>query len=262
MRSRRRTPRRCSQSAPAPCVPGGCSTMRIARWSRRSARASIGCRWRSSSPPTGFRLLSLPALLARLRRRLDVLKRGTARPAAAPALAASDARVVVGGPRRARAAAAVPAHGVRGRRFARRGGGRLPATTAGAEGVLGSLLDKTSLLRSDAPGQEPRFVMLDTVREFAAERAAGDPGDGGRGAPARALLRPLQRATCQGGGARAPARLTRASCRRWRRPPRRLRAPPKCRPRRRGAARCHRVRGGAAVGRAHARGPRLARGRP
>jgi tetratricopeptide (TPR) repeat protein len=43
------------------------------------------------------------------------------------------------------------------------------------DGVLSSLLDKTSLLRSDAREHEPRFVMLDTVREFAAERAGDYP---------------------------------------------------------------------------------------
>ena len=38
------------------------------------------------------------------------------------------------------------------------------------EGVLASLLDSTSLLRLDE-GEEPRFGMLDTIREFAAEHA-------------------------------------------------------------------------------------------
>jgi predicted ATPase/DNA-binding SARP family transcriptional activator len=42
----------------------------------------------------------------------------------------------------------------------------------GVEGLLMSLLDKTSLLRTDAGHDaQPRFGMLDTVREFAAERA-------------------------------------------------------------------------------------------
>ena len=45
---------------------------------------------------------------------------GRPRPPGAPALAARHARVVVGGARRTRAAAAVPADGVRGRRVARR----------------------------------------------------------------------------------------------------------------------------------------------
>jgi DNA-binding SARP family transcriptional activator len=68
--------------------------------------------------------LSLPALLIRLERRLDVLTEGRRGPAGATTLAAGDAGVVVGRPRRARAAAAAPAYGVRGRRPARRGGGR------------------------------------------------------------------------------------------------------------------------------------------
>ena len=40
---------------------------------------------------------------------------------------------------------------------------------------MASLFAKTSLLRSDALDQEPRLTMLDTVREFAAEHAAGHP---------------------------------------------------------------------------------------
>jgi predicted ATPase len=45
---------------------------------------------------------------------------------------------------------------------------------AGVEGLLASLIDKTSLLRVEVQrGEEPRFGMLDTVREFAGEH--GDP---------------------------------------------------------------------------------------
>jgi predicted ATPase/DNA-binding SARP family transcriptional activator len=44
---------------------------------------------------------------------------------------------------------------------------------ASVEAVVGSLVDSCSLLRSDSGRDaEPRFRMLDTVREFAAERAA------------------------------------------------------------------------------------------
>ena len=44
----------------------------------------------------------------------------------------------------------------------------------GLDEVVASLVDKSSLLRTDSGrGAQPRFRMLDTVREFAAERAAG-----------------------------------------------------------------------------------------
>jgi predicted ATPase/DNA-binding SARP family transcriptional activator len=47
----------------------------------------------------------------------------------------------------------------------------------GLEGLVLSLLDKSSLLRTDSgPDAQPRFRMLDTVREFAAERAT-EPED-------------------------------------------------------------------------------------
>jgi predicted ATPase/DNA-binding SARP family transcriptional activator len=48
-----------------------------------------------------------------------------------------------------------------------------PELDGGIEVLVGSLLDKSSLLRTDSGRDaEPRFGMLDTVREFAAERAA------------------------------------------------------------------------------------------
>ncbi len=43
------------------------------------------------------------------------------------------------------------------------------------DALLASLLDKTSLLRSDVREEEPRFAMLDTIREFAAEHATDYP---------------------------------------------------------------------------------------
>ena len=58
------------------------------------------------------------------------------------------------------------------------GGASLDAAAAvfngvSVEAVVGSLVDSSSLLRSDSGRDaEPRFRMLDTVREFAAERAA------------------------------------------------------------------------------------------
>jgi predicted ATPase/DNA-binding SARP family transcriptional activator len=46
---------------------------------------------------------------------------------------------------------------------------------ASVDAIVSALLDNTSLLRTDPREMEPRLVMLDTVREFAAERA-GDLG--------------------------------------------------------------------------------------
>ena len=71
------------------------------------------------------RLLPLPALLERLEWRLELLSLRPARPARAPALAAGDARVVLGGARRRAPDAARAAQRVRGRRGAARGARRL-----------------------------------------------------------------------------------------------------------------------------------------
>ncbi len=117
-----------------------------------------------------FRLLSLPALLSRLERRLEVLTEGARdRPARQRSLRATlewSWEVLDERERRLLCLLTV---------F--EGGASLDAATevcggdGQVDGVLSSLLDKTSLLRADAR-EEQRFVMLDTVREFAAERAA------------------------------------------------------------------------------------------
>ena len=41
--------------------------------------------------------------------------------------------------------------------------------------ALSSLVDKSLVRRVDRPGADPRFVMLETIREFAAARLEGDP---------------------------------------------------------------------------------------
>ncbi len=128
------------------------------------------------------RLLPLPALLARLDDRLGLL---TAGPRDLPPrqrslratlewswdvlddaerLLLSRLTVFEGGASLAAAEAVCNSDGAAGPRI---------------DDVLSSLLDKTSLLRADADQAEPRFGMLDTVREFAAERAAdyGDPAE-------------------------------------------------------------------------------------
>jgi predicted ATPase/DNA-binding SARP family transcriptional activator len=121
------------------------------------------------------RLLPLPALLERLERRLELL---------------------TGGPRdlptRQRSLRATlewswealeePERELLGRLTVFEGGASLEGAEAVCDGELGgglevlvsSLLDKSSLLRTDSGRDaQPRFGMLDTVREFAAERVAG-----------------------------------------------------------------------------------------
>ena len=123
------------------------------------------------------RVLSLPVLLTRLDRRLEVLTEGARdRPARHRSLRATlewSWDVLDEHERRLLCLLTV---------F--EGGASLDAVAAvsgdsgqmdAVDSVVSSLLDKTSLLRNDARELEPRFAMLDTVREFAAERAADLP---------------------------------------------------------------------------------------
>jgi predicted ATPase/DNA-binding SARP family transcriptional activator len=118
------------------------------------------------------RLLPLPALLTRLERRLEVLTEGARdRPARQRSLRATlewSWEVLDEPERRLLCLLTV---------F--EGGASLDAVAAvwgdgdGQVDIqLTGLLDKTSLVRADAR-EEPRYAMLDTVREFAAEHAAG-----------------------------------------------------------------------------------------
>ena len=100
--------------------------------------------------------------------------RRPARPAHAPAVAARDPRMVLETLER-------PERELLGRLTVFEGGASLDAAEAvcdgepggGLEALVSSLLDKSSLLRTDSGRDtQPRFGMLDTVREFAAERAA------------------------------------------------------------------------------------------
>jgi predicted ATPase/DNA-binding SARP family transcriptional activator len=120
------------------------------------------------------RLLPLPALLERLEDRLELLTGG--------------ARDLPERQRSLRAtldwsweALEEPERHLLGRLTVFEGGASLEATEAvcadgldgGLEGLVAALLDKSSLLRIDSGRDaQPRFEMLDTVREFAAERAA------------------------------------------------------------------------------------------
>jgi predicted ATPase/DNA-binding SARP family transcriptional activator len=119
------------------------------------------------------RLLPLAALLERLERRLELLTGG--------------ARDLPARQRSLRAtlewsweAVAEPEQELLGRLTVFEGGASLQAADAvcgelagGLEELVSSLLDTSSLLRAE-PGRDgqPRLSMLDTVREFAAERAA------------------------------------------------------------------------------------------
>ncbi len=119
------------------------------------------------------RLLPLPALLERLERRLELLTGG--------------ARDLPARQRSLRAtlewsweAVQEPEQELLGRLTVFEGGASLEAADAvcgelagGLEELVSSLLDTSSLLRADSGHDgQPRLRMLDTVREFAAERAA------------------------------------------------------------------------------------------
>ena len=57
--------------------------------------------------------------------------------------------------------------------------------------ALGSLVEKSLVRQSEGIGGEPRFGMLETIREFALEQSTGR---GGRGRPAQAPRRALRHA--------------------------------------------------------------------
>jgi predicted ATPase len=113
------------------------------------------------------RLLPPQTLLERLERRLDVLEGAGSRPARQRSLRATlewSWEVLDDAERRLLCELTV---------F--EGGASLEAAAAifddDVDRVVASLLDKTSLLRFDPRYVEPRLAMLDTVREFAGERA-------------------------------------------------------------------------------------------
>lgn len=119
------------------------------------------------------RLLPLPALLARLEHRLELLTQGARdRPPRQRSLRATlewSWEVLDEDARRLLCLLTV---------F--EGGASLDAVTEvcgdwSVDAVLASLLNMTSLLRTDIGDQEPRFGMLDTIREFAGERAVDYP---------------------------------------------------------------------------------------
>ena len=207
-----------------------------------------------------FRQLSLPALLSRLERRLEVLTEGARdRPARQRSLRATlewSWEVLDEGERRLLCLLTVFEGGV-----------SLDAATevCGGDGqvdvVLSSLLDKTSLLRADAR-EEQRFAMLDTVREFAAERAA----DYSEVADAelrhsRYFVEYSERLAKEAARAHRRDSLERLAGERanLRLAYERLLRERRCR---RGPARRDRLRRGAPVGHAHPRGARLAGRRP
>jgi predicted ATPase/DNA-binding SARP family transcriptional activator len=122
----------------------------------------------------GARLLPLPALLERLDHRLTLLTDG-------PRDLPTRQRSLRATLEWSWEALEQPERTLLGRLTVFEGGASLEATEAvcngapgaGVEALVSSLLDKSSLLRTDSSRDtQPRFGMLDTIREFAAERAA------------------------------------------------------------------------------------------
>ena len=163
---------------------------------RRSAAGWTGCPWPSSWPPRGRRLLPPRALLARLERRLPLLTGGardaparqqTLRAAIAwsydlldpPEQALFRRLAVFAGGCMPDAAAGVAAPDPRG--AAPEVGDPGPASRPPAPGAgldvldgLAALVDHSLLRRDESPATaalpDPRFGMLETVREYALER--------------------------------------------------------------------------------------------
>ena len=105
--------------------------------------------------------------------------RRAARPARAPADAARRDRLEPRPARGGRAAGLRPLRGLRRRRHPRCRSRRSSATRASAADALdavASLVDKSLLRQESEPDGEPRFRMLETIREFAAG-AAGERGE-------------------------------------------------------------------------------------
>ena len=134
-----------------------------------------------------------------------------------------------------------PADGVRGRRLARRRDRRSAAAT-GRSTACSPRCSTRPRCCGPTRASEPRFAMLDTVREFAAERAADDSEVADAELRHARYFLDYSRAPGGGGGARGPARLARAARLRARQPAPRLRAAAARRRSRRGAARRDRVR--------------------
>ena len=149
---------------------------------------------------------------------------------------------------------------VRGRRLTGGDRGGLQRRVGrGVEPVVSSLVDKTSLLQTDSgKDAEPRFSMLDTVREFAAERAADHHGSPRSMAPARSLLPGILRARSRASGANGSAGVARTARAGASKHPPGVRAVAARRRRRRGAAGGDRVRARTALGRPRPRSPGLA----
>ena len=167
---------------------------RARRWPR-SAGGWTGCRWRSSWPRRGSRLLPPAALLARLERRLPLLTGG---PRDAPArqrtmrdaiawsydlLTAEEQALfrrlaVFAGGFTLEAAEAVASRGVEESSSREEDGLLLDSSTSR---LLDYVRPRRRAGRQEpaasrgglaATGSEPRFGMLETIREFALERLA------------------------------------------------------------------------------------------
>ena len=193
--ARRRTTIRCTVRGRAPVRASAprrrrrisSSPTRTPPRSPRSAGGSTACRWRSSSPPRASAHLSPAQLAERLGDALDVLGAGQPRGARPPADAARDARLELRPARRRRARAVPPRSSVFAGDFdlaAARGGRRATRRST----CSARLVDK-SLVLADRHGEEVRYRLLETFRQYGGEHLADRGARRARRAPPRTTSR-------------------------------------------------------------------------
>ena len=208
---------RCSCSAHRQRTRRFARVRQICRPSPTFAPDSTDCPWRSSSPRLGFGCSHPPLCSARLSRRLALLTSG---PRNLPERQQTLRNAIDWSYELLEQAEQVVF-----RRLSVFAGG---CSLAQAEAVcdeaidiveaLGSLIDKSLLQRRNEHADEPRFAMLETVREYAAERLEESPRSVRRASGACALV-PRPRGAGRTGAERAePGSLVVGSRRRGREP--------------------------------------------
>ena len=176
-----RSSKRCSSSSSARARSTRSSSSRRRtrrRWSS-SASGWTACRLPSSSRPPASRCSHRKRSSSDSGNRLDLLKGGRTRRAGTPTDTARHDRLELRTAHRRRAAAARAPRGVLGR-HARSGRGRRGARARASKRIavldgLDSLVQKSLVRQADARAASPRLSMLETIREFAAERLGDDP---------------------------------------------------------------------------------------